>query len=540
MGRRPDSGSSLGSGRLGPLTIYGYYRVLLAAAIAFLFVANLDSSTRLGSYRPQLFLVTSAGYFFVALLSSLTIRLVASRELVQGAILIGIDIVALTLLAHSSGGISSTITPLLVVTVAAAGILLPGRTSIVVAAAATLAMLYEQFYFALENGLPLTVGSTQVGLLGVAFFGVAFATGQLARRMQASEQLVYLRSREVVDLEQLNAHIIQRMRTGILVVDEGGTVQLANSSAQNLLSGSSLRTMGRLADISEELARRVATWREDVEHRAAPFRSYAGGPDIDASMAAIRLGDRPATLVFLEDMSQLSQHLQQMKLASLGRLTASIAHEIRNPLSAINHAAQLLAESPELAAGDRRLTEIIQQQALRLDRTVENVLQLSRRQVPRSDLLELVSWLQDFRRDYLGVHGKSDDELEVVARVPRIRARFDPNQLQQILQNLCDNGLRHGRKAAGRGYVRIEAGNAESGDLSVLRIFDNGGGVPAEKLANLFEPFFTTEPSGTGLGLYIARELCEANRARLSYIPASEGKQGYFQIAFSHPGRIAS
>lgn len=538
MLRGPD-GSAIGGGRLSPLTIYGVYRVLLAAAIAFLFVANLDSTTRLGSYRPQLFLLTSVGYFFVALLTSLTVRMLASRELVRSAVLIGIDIIALALLAHSSGGVSSTITPLLVVTVAAAGIMLPGQTAIVVAAAATIAMLYEQFYFALENGLPLTSGSTQVGLLGVAFFGVALATGQLARRMQASEQLVWKRSREVVDLEQLNAHIIQRMRTGILVVGDDGVVRLANSAAQHMLAGNAWRG-GPLAAISGDLARRVADWREDPGRRASPFRSYAGGPDLDSSMAAIRLGDRSATLVFLEDMGTLSQHLQQMKLASLGRLTASIAHEIRNPLSAINHASQLLAESPDLAGGERRLTEIIQQQTLRLDRTVESVLQLSRRQVPRTDLLDLAAWLAEFRRDYLATHDVEGDEVVIVSPATPVRARFDPNHLQQVVRNLCDNGLRHGRKQEGVGRVRLEVFVSDIGELPVLRVIDNGAGVPAEKIGSLFEPFFTTEPSGTGLGLYIARELCEANRARLSYIPPGDNIPGCFQVTFAHPGRIAS
>jgi len=257
-------------------------------------------------------------------------------------------------------------------------------------------------------------------------------------------------------------------------------------------------------------------------------------------MAAIRLGDRGATLVFLEDLGTLSQHLQQMKLASLGRLTASIAHEIRNPLSAINHAAQLLAESPDIADGERRLTEIIQQQTLRLDRTVESVLQLSRRQVPRTDLLDLAAWLAEFRRDYLSTHDMSGDEITIVAPDFPLRARFDPNHLQQVVRNLCDNGLRHGRKQAGAGKVRLELASSDVGELPVLRVIDNGAGVPAGKVGSLFEPFFTTEPSGTGLGLYIARELCEANRARLSYIPPGENVHGYFQVTFAHPGRIAS
>lgn len=540
MDRRPDETLSAAGSRLSPLTVYSYYRVLLAAAIVVLFFANVDSSVALGGYRPQLFLVTSVGYFVVALLSSLVVRLIASREIIQSAVLIGIDIIALTLLAHASGGASSTVSALLVVTVAAGGILLTERVSLVVAASAALAMLYEQFYFALENRLPLTEGSTRVGLLGLAFFGIALATSQLARRTRATEVLARQRSQEVVELEQLNAHIIQRMRTGILVVDEKGIVRLANSAAQQMLSAEAWRPAIALDRICAHLAQRVVQWHTGPEQRSVPFRGYSGGPEIDASMTSLRVGDGHATLVFLEDMTTLSQHLQQMKLASLGRLTASIAHEIRNPLSAINHASQLLAESPGLGPEDHRLTEIVQQQTLRLDRTVESVLQLSRRQMPRTDVLEIGAWLRQFRVDYLALHGNQGDDVQVDVRAPRVLARFDPNHLQQIVQNLCDNGLRHGRKLHGTGKVVLEALPGDVNELPLLRITDNGPGVAPEKLTNLFEPFFTTETSGTGLGLYIARELCEANRARLSYVPAGEEKPGYFQITFAHPGRIAS
>ncbi|MFZ5697301.1 MAG: ATP-binding protein [Pseudomonadota bacterium] len=528
------------SQRLGPLTIYSYYRVFLAAALVMLFIMNLDRAERLGSYRPDIFLLTSIGYFVVSLASSLLVRMLDGREHLQGAILVAIDIVALTVLAHASGGVLSTVAPLIVVTVAAGAILLPGRIALVVAATATLAMLYVQFHFALSRNLPLTSGSTQVGLLGFAFFGIAIAASQLTRRLQASEALATQRTQELNELENLNSHVIQRMRTGILVIDNQGTIRLANSAAQHMLSPDDWQPAVQLDAVSPELTQRIAAWLAEPSQRRPPFRNHAGGPEVDASMASVRLGDHRATLVFLEDMTSLSQHLQQMKLASLGRLTASIAHEIRNPLSAITHAAQLLDELPQLPADDRRLAEIIRQQALRLDRIVENVLRLSRRQTPRTDLLDLVPWLHQFRTDYLATH-TPNDEIDIRAEAPSVQVRFDPNHLQQILQNLCDNGLRHGRALHGKGRVVLEVGTAAVTELPILRIIDNGPGIATENLANLFEPFFTTDARGTGLGLYIARELCEANRARLAYIPpAQSDADGRFQITFSHPRRIAN
>jgi two-component system sensor histidine kinase PilS (NtrC family) len=528
-----------GSSRVNTLTIYRYYRVFLAAVLLLVFIVKTAPLPPWRGLAFDSYQLISTGYLIIALATTLFVGAITSRERLQSGLLIGIDIMALSLLAHASGGAASPVAPLLVMAVAAGAVLQQGRVSYVMAAGATLAMLYSQILTSLATGSELTRGSTEVGLLGIAFFGIVIATNQLTVRLQQSEALALLRSEELQELEQLNAHIIQRMRTGILVVDDSNRVRLTNSAAQQMLVPDGWQGGISLGNVSQELVRRISVWRDDHTQRFPPFRNHAVGPEMDTSMTALRLGDKRATLVFLEDLATMSHHLQQMKLASLGRLTASIAHEIRNPLSAINHAAQLLGESQAIPPEDMRLTEIIQQQALRLDRIVENVLQLSRRQMPRTDLLELGSWLRQFRGDYLVTHPPGDMLDVQTGDVPQ-RARFDPHHLQQILQNLCDNGLRHGRALAGHGHVTLTIGTTTNGEIPVLRVVDNGPGIPAEFLGNLFEPFFTTDTRGTGLGLYIARELCEANRARLAYIPATESERGYFQITFAHPGRIAS
>lgn len=527
------------SARLSTLIVYSYYRVFLAAALLLSAIVSLDRGLKHAAPGPDLYLLGAGGYFVLALVSSVGVRLFLRSEGLQGLLLVATDIVALSFLAYLSGSASGKVAPLLVVTVASGAILLQGRLSYVIAAAATLAMLYQQVLAALANGGSLTDGSTQAGLLGLAFFGVVAATNQLTNRVQLSEALVSQRSSELLELEQLNAHIIQRMRTGILVVDDAGVIRLSNGSALQMLLPEPVRHALTLEELSPELRRRILAWRADSSQRFPPFRNHAAGPEIDVSMTAVRIGERLATLVFLEDLAVMAQQLQQMKLASLGRLTASIAHEIRNPLSAINHAAQLLGEA-RLPPEDHRLTEIVQQQALRLDRIVENVLQLSRRQKPRTDLLELGSWLRQFRGDYLSTHPEGDELLVSADGAPQ-RVRFDPHHLQQILQNLCDNGLRHGRALTGKGQLSlVVVDGTPANEAPLLRIHDNGPGITAENVGNLFEPFFTTDAKGTGLGLYIARELCEANRARLAYVPAQQDERGYFQITFAHPGRLAS
>jgi two-component system sensor histidine kinase PilS (NtrC family) len=245
-----------------------------------------------------------------------------------------------------------------------------------------------------------------------------------------------------------------------------------------------------------------------------------------------RKGEREL-LVFLEDISKLAQQAQQLKLASLGRLTAGIAHEIRNPLGAISHAAQLLQEAEDLSAPDRRLTQIILDHSRRMNLVVENILQLSRRRQAEPQLLDLRYWLYRFAGE-LRESQPSDAVIHLQTESGSIQTRIDPQQLTQVLTNLVQNGLRYSARKHGKGQVWLSLSRDEATTLPVLEIVDDGDGVPAEEQEHLFEPFFTTENKGTGLGLYISRELCESNRARLDYVPR-EGSGACFRITFAHP-----
>ena len=258
---------------------------------------------------------------------------------------------------------------------------------------------------------------------------------------------------------------------------------------------------------------------------------------LQPSFAALQHGVRQDTLVFLEDISQIAQQAQQLKLASLGRLTASIAHEIRNPLGAISHAAQLLQESEALDAADLRLTQIIQDHSRRMNLVIENVLQLSRRRQAEPQLLDLKYWVHRFASEFrssLPAH----QSVHVKTLGSSLQTRMDPNQLIQVLTNLVQNGLRYSGQEHPEAQVWLHLFRDEASDLPVLEVLDDGPGVPAEQVQNIFEPFFTTENKGTGLGLYICRELCESNQARLDYRTRDEGGS-CFRIVFAHPGKLA-
>jgi len=424
---------------------------------------------------------------------------------------------------------------LLVVAVAGGSILTVGRTAVLFAAIATLAVLLQEGFAGPPVG-QAEIAYTEAGGLGAAFFATAWFTYVLARRVRESEALAQQRGVDLANLARLNAYILQRMQSGILAAGPDGRVRFANESARRLLGLSRLEAGTTLASASPELAGLVGDWQTDHSVGSRTFRPAGAGVEVIASLAAIDQPGTPAALVFLEDMASVTQRAQHLKLASLGRLTASIAHEIRNPLAAISHAAQLLQESPGLAEGDRRLTRIITDQSHRLNAVIENVLQLSRRRDADLQRFALGPWLEGVVAELLRHRGLGAGDVRLEVEPPDLDVRADPSQLQQVVQNLLENGLRH---AGERPLLRLVARVSDESERPYLDICDSGPGVPPEAACHLFEPFFTTERQGTGLGLYIARELCEANQAMLEHVGSTE--QGHcFRITFTHPARRAT
>ena len=269
--------------------------------------------------------------------------------------------------------------------------------------------------------------------------------------------------------------------------------------------------------------------------RCPPLQNPRNGFELQVNFTALTPSQHSEILVFLEDNRQLTQRAQQIKLASLGRLTASIAHEIRNPLSAISHAAQLLDESSELDSADRRLTEIIQDHSKRMDQIIENVLQLSRRKNAKPERINFQEWLKQYVEDYQNTTGEKVNITLSCSEEPST-INIDPSQLSQVLTNLIDNGLRYSKLNTGEASLELHFDLDPTNNLPYLDIIDHGKGIDEKNIQHLFEPFFTTETDGTGLGLFISRELCEANQARLHYLRNGK-EQSCFRISFSHPDR---
>jgi two-component system sensor histidine kinase PilS (NtrC family) len=512
-----------------PLRILCVYRLLLAC----LLVGGFLVGTRADLFKPTepiLFLGIAAAYlpFALAMLALATRR---QRAFLQQVMLQGVvDVLAIGALVHASGGLQAGLGVLMLVAVAGNGLLAGVRLGTFFAALATLTLLVDQFLLGLA-GAPGGNRYTEAALLGIATFITAIGGAFLARWARENEALAHRRGIDIADLEALNAHIVQRMETGVIAIDSEGRVRLTNAAARSALLATDTPRPA-LERVAPALAEAYARWQQDWESDESPITDSAGQAEYLPRFQPIGPHGENGTLVFLDNLTQMRAHVQQAKLASLGRLTASIAHEVRNPLGAMLQASQLLGEADYLEAGDRRLLEIIQKQGRRMNKTVENVLLLSRRAPAERERIALDDWLGRLAEEWREQQPVTLRGASLETELAPVEALFDPDHLRQIVENLMRNAAEH---AAGDKppTIRLRCTPLDR-ERGVLEVADNGRGIAAAVRDHLFEPFATGSATGTGLGLYLARELCEANQARIRAEDAPGGG-AQFLVTFMRP-----
>jgi two-component system sensor histidine kinase PilS (NtrC family) len=443
------------------------------------------------------------------------------------------DIFFIVLLMHASGGIQSGLGLLLLGPLAATGMVSRGRLAMFLAAMASIMLLLEQTYQVL-----VLAGSAkdymQTSLTSMGYFAIAGLAFVLTKRLTVTENLAQKQSIDLANLAQVNQLVIQDMQDGVLVVDEQGRVRQHNGEAEKLL-GKPPEIWGRLIlnDYFPALSECLRCWHTDTSNDTFELTVLATGKRIQARFTAIGWDEVLGAVIFLEDLSLMQERAQQLKLAALGRLTANIAHEIRNPLSAINHATELLQEEPGKDATQARLLQIIHDNTHRLDRMVQDVLQLNRRDRATPEVLDLDATLRQFAERFCQTEKIPEGSI-VLGVGGRLTACFDRHHLDQVLWNLCRNAWRHCRQQ--EGSIRLSVALSLPGNIVQLDVSDDGPGVAEALRAQLFEPFSTTDSTGTGLGLYIARELCDANGAMLGYVETGQGAR--FRIDFPAKGGV--
>ncbi len=520
--------------------IYNVYRITLPLVLLITYLSNPDF-TLLGELDSTLFVRVNAAYVVFALAILFTfssLSKILNRQHVLAGTLI-VDILATALIVYCCGGVDSGLGLLLIVTVASGSILIRGRISTFLAAIATLALIYSELYIALTTENPPNQ-FIQTGMLGALLFATSIYIQIVTDRNYKAALVADRQAASIVNLEKLNNEIIQRMRTGVLVVNHDLDIISMNSAAKQTLQPILLQP-AKDGDYEYQLPaplqEQLSYWQANPMRQPQPIKIPNSSKQLQLNFAFLKPEKESDVLVFLEDNRQIVQRVRQMKLASLGRLTASIAHEVRNPLGAISHASQLLRESETTSADDKRMIEIILDHCSRVNMIIEDVLDASRQDEATAVRLNLKQWLSDFIASYKATH-EVCDEIDLHISDDSSQVNVIKGQLEQVLTNLFDNGLRYSHKATGKATLRIDAGVDTRGDDAqpFIHVIDEGDGISESAEALLFEPFHTTESSGTGLGLYISKELCEANQSQLSYSRTRDGKSK-FSIYFSHPDR---
>ena len=529
--------------------IYSSYRfvVSLFSMLMLYISARTGDSASLPSFLQQ---TTLSFYVLLSLILLGLFYVVRKHMRRQLAFGLALDVIILSLLLYTTGNPDLQLTMLYMVVVAASFMLLHGSQALVITLLAIILVIYQQFFYAIANSMSLANLGDAL-LMSASFLAVGGLSWSISQRLVQLEKVAANHAKEVERLNVINQEVITQMVNGVIVIDKQHVV-LANLAAHQLLSLSlvtPVTAQNTLEDVKETHSKALLSNFEQQlnEQHSQLFNaclSVASGQsraftyDVPAVANASIFGKLrvqiiplkdDSKLVILEDLRREQASAQQLKLASLGQLTASIAHEIRNPLAAISQASQLLmedvaeqmedgsastSESNTAITGNHELYEMIFSQTKRVNRIIEDILKLSRQQTATQQVLELAEWMPSFLENYFQGH---DIFLRMKTK-PIIS--FDTHQLEQILINLINNGLRYSSYAHPHAYVEIDIYCADN-DV-IIDILDNGDGVSAGNLELLFDPFFTTDKAGTGLGLYLSQAFCEANQARLLYIPEHE------------------
>ena len=540
--------------RLG--LIYSSYRFIVSVFFMLMVYINVrsDNSTLLPSFLQQTVL---SFYVLLSLILLGLFYVVFKKMRRQLAFGLALDVIILSLLLYTAGAPDLQLTMLYMVVVAASFMLLHSSQALIITLLAIIFVIYQQFFYAIANSMSLANLGDAL-LMSASFLAVGGLSWSISQRLVQLEKVAASHAKEVERLNVINQEVITQMVNGVIVIDKQRIV-LANLAAHQLLSVShnlpaavqdtitnindtpSDSRNALLSNFQQQLSKQhTQLFKACLSVAAGQSRTFTYDLPAVANASVfgkLRVQITPlkddSKLIILEDLRREQAGAQQLKLASLGQLTASIAHEIRNPLAAISQASQLLMEdvteaNAENAADDHRrnsashvdmagnheLYKMIFSQTKRVNRIIEDVLKLSRQQKANQQSIVLSEWIPTFLENYFRGH----DVFLRIETQPIIS--FDTHQLEQILINLINNGLRHSSYAYPHAYVEIEVYCADN-DV-IIDTLDSGTGVRTDDLQHLFNPFFTTDQAGTGLGLYLAQAFCEANQARLLYVPEHE------------------
>jgi len=437
------------------------------------------------------------------------------------------DVAFLSLLVVAYAGVANGIGILLVFTSGVAAVLLPLRMALFLASIASVCMIGTSLWrFATADASADSI--IQAGLFGITAMGSAVIANRLAYWARDFRLIAEKRKATLTELEQVNELIIRRMRTGVIAVDETNMIRVMNESAWFLMGSPPVRQRS-LRSLSPRLEQALADWKKQPDVEPKPVILEPSQAQILPGFVSLPSESGLGAMIFLNDNNVVARRAIELSVNSLAKLSGSIAHEIRNPLAALNHASQLLEESPQIRLSEMRLIHIIQNHAKRMNGIVENILQLSRREQSRPELVPLHVFLPEFANEFETSQTNRALDFQTAIDTEETFVLYDKSQLSQCLWKLLDNAVDHASRDKPNPAVRLALRRDPEAGFCIITVADNGPGISKAQLSKIFEPFYTTRKEGSGLGLYIARQLCEANQAELT-VDSEPGEGAFFHI----------
>jgi len=517
-----------------PLQLYSVYRLILAGTLLAIGVTHFSP----GEIEPsslQLFSLASNIYVIFTVVGILTTHFKQPNFTTQLYFHTTVDIIFLLIVIYINGGLNSGLGILLLLPVILPSILQPSQGSLLLSAVTVIALLTLEA-FNQKMGGNNSFEMFHTGVLSLFIMVISWLAGSWFEKASATAELAKRRGIDLANLSHLNQSILDQLQTGIIVLDQEGSIQHLNPTAWDMLGQPEDWRDNNLMRFSPELNAHLKFWLENVSPKVVSYDiKHWKTTEFTMRLSQLGIRNQGVILMYLEDTRAQREKQQDVKMASLGQLTANIAHEIRNPLGAISHAAQLLSESPHLDKADERMIQIIQSNSKRMNGTIESVLNLSRKNNPNRENIRLKLWLNNFISEFVDQSSLTKNQISLFVDIPDAFIQFDPVHLHQVLWNLCRNAEKYAKKNVSQLHIDIQGNHPAHTKDIMLNIIDNGRGIPEKNIDRLFEPFFTTSTKGndgTGLGLFMARELCLSNGASLEYVKLPAGGS-CFRIIFS-------
>ena len=521
------------------IRLYWVFRIYQGLAVFAAFMTGGEglywtpANPELGQVASALFVSAGLAMFGISFLR----RMRADWQFYAGATL---DIVYVNFVLAAAPGAMGMVMLMLITSIAASALFIHLRFGLLMALLGILTLVAHRFFFApgpVGDGPAVnTLSIFALGYISMALLFIALILGRIGTKLFSTERIASERKEEILELSALNEQMLKRLPMGVLVVDDAGDIRSSNEAAMQLLQLPLAPGRRSLLVAQPELRRQLEAWERDPTTARAPIAMGPEARQIEPQFLHLYPGS-DEVLVFLEDTSQAARRAESITLATLGRFSASLAHEIRNPLSAIKYSSQLLGESANLDVMDRRMLDIVQQQIQRMNGIIDSVLGLARREPAHPQVFDLSQMLRDFITEYVAGFPLDNDVLDLQAPLAAQTALADPKHIHQIVMVLVSNARYYGRMPQEPAKMTLRLHT--QGTQFAIDVLDEGPGIPEQARKNLFHPFFTTSSHGTGLGLYIARELARANQGDLQYMRRANGSCFRLTLpkADAHPAR---